>query len=73
MATSFSFCSHLSCKKPPIICHINPCDHQICPQYPKAQYIVDRCGQCKTKFIVNQDDVTDQCSMLNHDIIEINV
>ena len=59
--------------KPPIICSINPCDHQTCPQYPEAKCIVDRCGQCKAKFIVNQEDVTDQCSMLNHNIIENNV
>ena len=58
--------------KPPIISLINPCDHETCPQYPEVQCIVDRCGQCKAKFTVNQEDVTDQCSKLNHDIIKIN-
>ena len=27
--------------KPPIICPINPCDHQTCPQYPEAICIVN--------------------------------
>ena len=55
--------------KPSIICPINHCDHQTCSQYPDLKCIVDRCGQCKTKFIVNQD-VTNQCQKLNHNIIE---
>ena len=72
MVTFFLFLVTCTAKKPPIIFLINPCDHQTCPQYLEAQCIVDRYGQCKIKFIANQD-VSDQCSILNHDIIEINV
>ena len=50
--------------KPPIICPINLCDYQTCPQYPNANCTVDRCGQCKAKFYVNQEDVTNQCGTL---------
>ena len=47
---------------PPIYCFINPCDHQKCPNFPDAGCVLDNCGQCRGKFIVNETDVTDQCS-----------
>ena len=47
--------------KPPIYCLINPCDHQNCSNFPDAQCVLDNCGQCQGKFIINETDVTDQC------------
>ena len=48
--------------KPPIYCPNNPCDNLTCFNYPDAQCILDYCGQCQVKFIINETDVTDQCS-----------
>ena len=50
---------------PPIHCLINPCDHQTCYNYPDAQCVLDNCGQCQAKFIINGTDNTDQCSMFH--------
>ena len=47
---------------PPIYCPNNPCDHQTCSNFPDAQCVLNNCGQCQGKFIVNETDVTDQCS-----------
>ena len=47
---------------PPIYCPYNPCDHQNCSNFPDVQCVLDNCGQCQGKFIVNETDVTDQCS-----------
>ena len=47
---------------PPIYCPNNPCDHQACSNFPDAQCVLDNCGKCQGKFIVNETDVTDQCS-----------
>ena len=48
--------------KPPIRCPYNPCDHQICSNFPDAQCVLDNCGQCQAKFIINETNMTDQCS-----------
>ena len=47
---------------PPISCLNIPCDYQHCPNFPGAQCVLDNCGQCQRKFILNGTDVTDQCS-----------
>ena len=64
----FIFVVTCSANKPYIICFINHCDHQICPQYPEAQCRVDRCDQYKIIFFINQDDITDHChtSIIKH-------
>ena len=41
-------------------CLINPCDHQECLNFPQAKCVVERCGICKAKFILNGTDITSQ-------------
>ena len=49
---------------PSIYCPNNPCDHQTCSNIPNAQcvQVLDKFRQCQIKFIINEIDVTDQCS-----------
>lgn len=69
-ALIYLFCTvnqHCPLNQPKVDCLINPCDYQSCPQYPTAKCIVDVCGKCAAKFIVNgSQDVTESCSMLTY-------
>jgi hypothetical protein len=44
-----------------VTCDVNPCDHHTCQKYPEAVCTIDNCGTCKSKFILNDTDVTDEC------------
>ena len=52
--------------KPPIYCPNNSCDYQTCSNFPDAKCVLDNCGQCKRKFIIDETVLTDQCSELSN-------
>ena len=58
--------------KPPIHCPYNPCDNQTCSSYPDAQCVLDNCGQCQGKFMINEIDMTDLCSKFGNSNKNIN-
>ena len=48
--------------KPALICSIDLCDHQTCPNVTQAKCKLDICGECRARFYINDTEVTDECS-----------
>ena len=45
----------------PVNCLVNPCDTATCPAINKATCAADYCGGCNARWLLNGDDVTNQC------------
>ena len=45
----------------PVQCLKNPCQVSSCPSVADARCVVDYCGGCNARWILNGQEVTDQC------------
>ena len=50
----------------PIYCLINPCQYASCPAFEDATCVADYCGGCNARWILNGQEVTDQCEGRNY-------
>ena len=58
MVVYFTGCSDGSV---PVNCLVNPCDTASCPAINGAVCVADYCGGCHARWLLNGDDVTNQC------------
>ena len=45
----------------PVNCKVNPCQFDSCPAVAGATCVADYCGRCNAQWILNGQEVTDQC------------
>ena len=45
----------------PVNCLVNPCVTASCPAVGDATCVADYCGGCNARWILNGQEVTDQC------------
>ena len=51
---------------PPVNCLVNPCKTASCPAVADATCVADYCGGCNARWILNGQEVTDQCHGKKH-------
>ena len=42
-------------------CFRSPCEGAVCPGQPEATCNDDYCGGCNTRWVLDEEDVTDSC------------
>ena len=42
-------------------CIFNPCEYSSCPAFSSATCLVDYCARCNDRWVLNGEEVTDQC------------
>ena len=50
-------------ERPEVQCPYNPCEYEVCSNFPDAECMFDSCGQCKARFFDGDTEVTQQCGM----------
>ena len=52
-----------------VLCYIEICNYQTCPNIPQAKCKLDICGECQVQFYLNNNEVTNKCTKYCNNIL----